>query len=286
MEDSMSGLKRFSIDKYISGKYSICREERQYALYLNNILMKYRKKAAREKNDTIKKIFKSCGLDAIDDIKYVFYEATFMRDVFERNRRMQLNNQSKRDSEKTLQRRKEIVLQNDYNPTKKNIENKEDSFDAKLIEFMKNNGLKFNGEYSGEEYNMGSNHYDHGEDAKSMMNSKPDIAVIFKIGEQHYLHFIECKFESSESTHGDLKQSEIQWYIADFLCENCFNGVKVSPKMKNNKSCLVRFTRKKNEENNKNEICIKDLISLNNKIFGINCDNDNTSEKKVPEMSC
>lgn len=150
---------------------------------------------------------------------------------------------------------------------------------------MKNNGLKFNGEYSGEEYNMGSNHYDHGEDAKSMMNSKPDIAVIFKIGEQHYLHFIECKFESSESTHGDLKQSEIQWYIADFLCENCFNGVEVSPKMKNNKSCLVRFTRKEVNESETDKIYIKELIHLNNDIFGIKNNTDNDSEKKVPEIS-
>ena len=79
-----------SIDNYINDEYSICREERQYALYLSNILRYY------GKNERIKalegdlktflvKIYYLCGLikdsKEIPDklvIKDVFYEATFM----------------------------------------------------------------------------------------------------------------------------------------------------------------------------------------------------------------
>lgn len=262
---------KISIDNYISNEYSICREERQYALYLNNILMKYRKKVSRENNKIVEKVFEACGLDGDVDIDYVFYEATFMRDIFERNRRLELN--GGKDSEET------IICDTKFKPDDYTI-NPSRSFNRVLNNYLRERNLPHIEDIGNKEYHLGGNKFkitgtDKTKDKsyeRLMMNSKPDIAVIYKKDGQRYLHFIECKFESGESTNGDLKQSEIQWYIADFLCqnyfkdENYFKDVKVSPEMKNNKSCLVQFTRK---ESQSNKIWIKNLIDLNNEIFGI-----------------
>ena len=95
-----------SIDNYVKDNLSICREERQYALYLSNVLRYYGKNpsgkpANRIGNDAeVKKIFIACGFkeNELDNvvIENVFYEATFMRDFFERNRRIHLSKPSKK----------------------------------------------------------------------------------------------------------------------------------------------------------------------------------------------
>ena len=63
-------------------EYSICREERQYAVFLYNILRKYRSKDKRNGNQRIINIFDACNVPAEAEIENVFYEATFMRDFF------------------------------------------------------------------------------------------------------------------------------------------------------------------------------------------------------------
>ena len=74
----------------------ICREERQYALYLSNVLRYYGKDPQNRirDNEKVKNIFKACGFNDVDlkniVIENVYYEATFMRDFFERNRRYYL----------------------------------------------------------------------------------------------------------------------------------------------------------------------------------------------------
>jgi len=78
----------------------ICREERQYALYLSNVLRYYGKDPENKTtnrigdNEKVKNIFKACGFNDVDlkniVIENVYYEATFMRDFFERNRRYYL----------------------------------------------------------------------------------------------------------------------------------------------------------------------------------------------------
>ena len=106
-----------SIDNYVKDNLSICREERQYALYLSNVLRYYGKNpsgkpANRIGNDAeVKKIFIACGFkeNELDNvvIENVFYEATFMRDFFERNRRIHLSKPSKKEDvclQKTFKR--------------------------------------------------------------------------------------------------------------------------------------------------------------------------------------
>ena len=259
-------LENYIIDNDSICNDSICREERQYALFLNNILLKYRKPCERT-DSAVTNIFAACGLPADAEIKYVFYEATFMRDLrldFEKNR--------SEDS---------------------------DSFNAVLVRYV--TGLY---PYNGKNCFLGAKEkathlfetlkkaLTQDEEAKikkwvttikSMMNSKPDIAVIYrhkdKDDEQKYLLLLECKFESRESSDkGGNKQRIIQGMIADFLCENYFKDeLAVSPAMadavnKDNKtyrSPLVQFERDAATDPENKIINITDLIRLNNKIFGI-----------------
>ena len=74
-----------SIDNYICDNNSICREERQYALYLNNILRKFSTPLKRARCEEVQKIFNVCRIPQDASIQHVFYEATFMRDFFQRN---------------------------------------------------------------------------------------------------------------------------------------------------------------------------------------------------------
>ena len=80
-------MDKISIDRYISGAESLCREERQFALYLNNILLGI--KAGKITGNDRETILTACGLDGaeIDDM---FYEAAFMRDLFN-NDKIQFN---------------------------------------------------------------------------------------------------------------------------------------------------------------------------------------------------
>lgn len=258
-----------SIDNYISDEYSICREERQYALFLYNILKKHRK-ADRDK---IKEIFTACGLPPLKaEIENVFYEATFMRDLFERNRCLVLSDNPDVN-----------LLSKDFRPNKTGRFNQENSFNYKLLTYLKIDIDVLSDEYK--EYNLGGKGIVCNETAKQMMNATPDIAVIYRIGEERYLHFLECKFvsyesgykskedrgsENQDSNDNTIKQCRIQWKIADFLCKGYgLSDLKVSGQMeKDERSRLVQFVRKMPKPNS-NEINIKDLIDLNEEIFSI-----------------
>lgn len=84
MEDPKYAYK--NIDHYISDEYSVCREERQYVLYLYNILYQWKSRKCPPKLEPEKNIVKLCGLMESDELLDVFYEVTFMRDFFWRDR--------------------------------------------------------------------------------------------------------------------------------------------------------------------------------------------------------
>ncbi len=284
-----------SIENFVLDEYSICREERQYAVFLYNILRKYGKKQSRaklagEEKDHILEIFEACGIEADSDIEYVFYEVTFMRDFFKRERRYYAvteNNGSLAD----------VLLQKKYEKEEKT----KTDFNRRLIEYVfrceGEDPPKMNMESDDTEdaylrYNLGRNIPKDckilsktgakkaeaiREKLRAMMNSKPDIAVIYKKNGQRYLLFIECKFESSEGRYDSLSQSEAQYHIAEFICGylNERNGQKyinVSEKMNAGQSRIVNFRR---SERGGQESClpedgsisIKMLIDYNNKIF-------------------
>ena len=237
-----------ALENYIYDEYSICREERQYALFLYNILRKYHTPKKRNENSNVKNIFNACGIPTEAEIENVFYEATFMRDIFERQRRLEL-----------CQDPVISLLSKKCSPSKRKI-SKSRSFNALLLKYVTGTDES----YTGEENNLGAN--SGGNDLiREMMNATPDIAVVYRENTEKYLLFIECKFESYEKPYkSGNKQCDIQWRIAEFLCNNYFDLI-ISPVMKDNRSRLVEFVRKL--PNNNNEIRISELIDLNEEIF-------------------
>lgn len=226
----------YSIENYIFDEKSICREERQYALFLNNILYKYKK--PNERSGEIAEMFDVCHIPSSAEIINVFYEAAFMRDYFHKNRKCG-----------------------------------GDSFNKKLIRYVSKKGVEYKGDevnLGRNKFQCQGLSEDEKYTAKWMMEAKPDLAVIYSLGGKRYLHFLECKFESNESVYkvGDFEknQCKIQWMIADFLCDRYLSDLNVSDIMKaNGMSCLVQFVREKPK--NANEIPIDKLINLNNEIF-------------------
>ena len=260
----------------------ICREERQYALYLSNVLRYYGKDPQNRirDNEKVKNIFKACGFNekngfsSLDNliIENVYYEATFMRDFFERNREIHF----KKDDVKIKG-------------------NKDNSFNWHLLEycwcnFLKESKDKLEGliEKEIEKKNFEENNYGarneipflkYAENVKknfkneeafineckkianvkefirdiklrkivrAMMNAKPDLAVLYEEKDKRKLLFIECKYESyedyykyysnydeSEIEKEPISQTTIQGYIADFLCNSYLKDVEMSEIMKN-----------------------------------------------------
>jgi len=319
----MSKELDLSIDKYISDEFSICREERQYALYLSNVLRYYGKNPKNKTtnrigdNEKVKSIFEACFVNIEDFnnfdyeeerkimveeelkkivIEKVFYEATFMRDIFERNRRRYLPKKFRN------KKREDFYLQKTFERTPNKICEKGKSFNRKLIEFCINKDKEIKNDEKeklikelANNENIEEIHYGmkdgnikipndfkkYKKKIRAMMNSKPDLAVIYYNSDnimKKYLLFFECKFESPEDNKdGDngekLPQTKIQGYIADFLCKYYFeetDNISISSVMKTNKnsneyqSKKIQFSREQNENT---DILISSLIDLEKEIF-------------------
>lgn len=334
------------LSKFISDKNSICREERQYALYLYNVLQAYH---FGSRNDDVVKIMNDIFGKELNEnengkleIDNVFYEATFMRDLHEYNRRCfyLANDRISEDNENLYLYKNPSV--GEYGKTSKD-QNKDlaKSFNWKLFSYLKANRdklynsdvlelnkeqkealtkkkldayfsetesmldfTKTDGEAFCVEYHLGqSKDFNVGDnivkqDMRSMMNAKPDIAVIYhytKDTEKKYLLFLECKFESAETKDGIRMQTCIQYMIADFLCSEWVdNGNGGKEKLKINdlkfgcdisslmeklgQSVKVVFYRNfnDNEITDTSHVCI-DIekliqINMNKEIFGVKND--------------
>lgn len=262
-----------TIDNYIldgdskdnNCNYSVCREERQYAVFLYNILRAY-SNPERRQGEVQEKIFNACGLKNNYEIEKVFYEATFMRDIFERNRRIVLG-----------KGQKDKLLNKTFSPHSYELNKVHTDISVSLLnEWSFNHRIKkyckIDESPNEKEHNLG-----HGENIElaRMMNAKPDIAVIYKVNEggktERRLLFVECKFESGESKYGGGEsQRWMQGKIAKFLCEEWWKDeIKLAPEMTENvepEARLVQFVRKEAKEQEK-EIYIGDLIKFDKKIF-------------------
>ena len=177
-------------------EYSICREERQYAVFLYNILRYYRE--PKRRCGQVKRIFKTCGIPDDARVKQVFYEAAFMRDFFERNRRLVLG----RDDEEKMP---DILTQRSFTCTNKST-NVEDAFNYKLMEYV-HKGKVESWTDKDLRYNLGRYvpcaklSEDEKFTVRCMMEAKPDLAVVYEKNGKEYLLFLECKFESGESSY-------------------------------------------------------------------------------------
>ncbi len=210
------------LNNYFGGKEikPICREERQFALFLYNKLLNMVGKDYESIEDNDKDIYlKIFDLDKenIPDntpkLLNVYYEVTFMRDFLEQEK---LKYKGKNNQ----------YLKNDMNGKK--------SFNHKLYDFtlkMFYDDKEKNGIFSSKLYSIYNNYenlknytvlpkINYGSKAKdnedknnknnvlpifirkfmrAMMNSKPDIGLIYldSVGKKH-LKFLECKYLSPE----------------------------------------------------------------------------------------
>ena len=290
---------KWSIDDYVNGDCSICREERQYALYLSNVLRYYGKHHQKLKENykaqnIFKSIFGEWEPDENHTVDYVFYESTFMRDIFERNRRYYLT------KDKDCANLKKVYAKKSFKPACYTVD-KKDSFNHKLVKFCCGNEVPYDDSISITEINYGHNAPDEyykniKNKMQAMMNAKPDLAIIYKENGDRYLLFIECKFDSYEGRYYNngndnddekvIYQREAQGLIAEFLCKDknsYFSDLKVSKIMKHNMkkyktqyiSEIVQFFRDAKcsggvEIDNEEKIVkinITDLIKLESKIF-------------------
>lgn len=260
----MDNKQKYLMEKFVEDDESICREERQYAVFLYNILSKYKKPGLRNTED-IKKVFECCKIPENAEIEKVFYEASFMRDFFKISE----------DGEDC-----------DFND--RLLKYAAEDVDVKYIGIKHNLGhkeLKYKELKSSDKGLKNKNSPDFRWlkfKIRCMMNAKPDIAVIYIENGIRMLLFIECKFESRTAIYKaiykdketseklELEQREVQWMIADFLCNHYLekNYMKVSGEMKDGQSCLVQFVRSKEESGRAQEkILISNLINLNEDIF-------------------
>ncbi len=322
-----------TIENYISSDTSICREERQYALYLNNILRYFgneeRRKSLKETDqegfDFLVRVYQICGLINEGDkeipkgitIKDVYYEVAFMRDFLERNRRVEIAKKINKDPKK-------VCLQKTFSPKSDSKADyslgspgdiKEKSFNYRLLNYAfsvcRSGSLNDEEVKNITEINYGRNdvklQFSNGKKTpdpdssspeqsektpdpkfliKTMMNAKPDLAVIYEKENEEYLLFLECKFESAEDKYVNsndktqtLEQTVVQGHVARFLAGAGYlkkdgREIKISDAMKKNnktkidpmykeewRSVLVEFDRtgKKLE--------IEKLIRLEKSIF-------------------
>ena len=97
-----------------------------------------------------------------------------------------------------------------------------------------------------------------------MMNSKPDIGIIYEKQDKKYLKFIECKYISREGSmnlldincdnnnkkdltfHYILRQTHIQYYIAVFVCKELIGNNRIEADI----PLLLKFTNKNKSKNN------------------------------------
>lgn len=257
-------IPKIDVARYISGASSICREERQYALFLNNILLgiggKLRRGKPLEAEESA--ILDACGLSGAVHISRVFYEATFMRDIFDCLKDSHSFNHNLLDY---IRKRWELgIVAEDVLKLPMSFKGRNGKeYEKRLSDIQLGRvGEKKVGELSTSEdakkaLNM----------ARAMMNSKPDLAVIYrKGGAGSFLRFIECKYTSPEGG-GEVKQTEAQEWIADFLCKNVFKNVSLEEGR--SAVSLVHFisdlNRKKRDK--KRGIEISTLIDLNAELF-------------------
>ncbi len=198
-------IVEFKINQYLERENPICREERQYALFLYNGL----------KNNE-KDLLKELKIDG--EIVHVFFEATLMRDYWYANK-VQFN-----------------AMLSEYIQRKSGQQYENRKRETRHVNFWD------------EKYPV----------ARWMMNAKPDIAFVNRIGQKFYLNFIECKYHSRIATYKDsdnkMKQQEIQECILDFLCHYLKMKIEILDEgdkiLEKGKVLVVRFFKGTDYERN------------------------------------
>ncbi len=204
------------LDRYIDEKDPICREERQYALFLYNYLCSMKKGEVSEQDKIRMQLF---GTEPVV-IEAVYYEATFMRDLFFWDKKQKEWEQ--RFNQYLLEYVKEL-------PEISSLEFREWSCSEEERKTLENLQKEAYAKYH---LGMYIGHPTREENVdfckkintmlKALMNSTPDIAIVYvDSSDVRHLAFLECKYESPEGHSGEkgmrIFQTEAQNAIAYFL---------------------------------------------------------------------
>lgn len=245
---------------YFIGDNRICREERQYALFLYNCFLSCLKGNSSDVDESI--VRKCLKLKENEEISItnVIYEFTALRDIFNG-----LNGEKKQSFNEWLCGRLgagEIVeLLKETKSKRAKIGGKfyiEWNLGGIPMEFFENIVKESNGKYE----NAVNLYW-----VRCMMNAKADIVVFYKKDNVPCVAALECKFESKESTYDELydvlkkektedkcdpsndlklKQTDVQQQILALLFpDNCNKSVKI-----------IRFTKNNPTSNQEGEECI------------------------------
>lgn len=306
---------KFTIENFLEKDGAFCREERQYALFLYNGLCF---------DQEVAKAILGEGAT----VKNVFYEATLMRDLFCADRKRRLLEYEESACLHQLEAgdkevAKKLDTPDDEDKEKRLYKNKTakgkelgDTFNEKLVNFLLKKyekGMKYEpiDKEDCEFYinrNLGTNSFSElkkdelpepiariAEVAKTMMNAKPDIAVLYEQGTETKLIFLECKYCSKESTYEAI-QNNSEWLVGDsqkakkkakktvqgqliaqnliceFICENLKSkeGEEITGQEEKVitycPSKMVKFVEKKPDENGNDKKfvveCVEDVINV------------------------
>ncbi|MBE5871359.1 MAG: hypothetical protein E7294_08890 [Lachnospiraceae bacterium] len=233
----------YDLTNYINDR--ICREERQYALFLYGLF--YDALGQNDLPEEQNRMINACIFGVNDPagrirIDAVYYEAAFMRDYFEKDRRCILERNGVRSLNSLKSKTDgQTGFEGSFNDCLlKYCFEGQDSKRAQVLKRLTEKKYLF--------HNLGNKEIkdlfeqdetcrDGMRRAKKMMNSKPDLAVIYEYDDakkhkeravpQKYLRLLECKYHSGESGDKEEKQRDIQNAIADFLCRYVARDLKM-----------------------------------------------------------
>ena len=222
----------------------VCREERQYALFLYNKLLSLVKKDSYDKED--KGLLEKIGLNKNAKILKVYYEVTFMRDFFYKNKCEKIHNFNG-----LLFKFVELLLNNKY--INDSIREEIDKLiDSPLNDINYGSNSKKNKEFK-QNFPIVSRFI------SAMMNNKADIGILYEdLENKRHLKLIECKYESGVDVYDfgnnfKMPQYVIQYYITKFICEKLFPKDEVKAEY----PVLVSFKQKNKNSYNACECCDK-----------------------------
>lgn len=254
----------FEYNRYFFGDKHICREERQYALFLYNIFLKKlyidKEVGNLELSDEEKDIIKNClDIQEINGLKIinVFYEFSAMRDLFAKaENRVEFNeklivsvfaSRGTENAEAAIAALKECRNKNNSNNC-----SLYDNLGHLNMSRFKDGLQKLSDDALKTIYLI-----------RCMMNAKADIVVLYKSGsDNNKATALECKYKSGEGKYKDLhdinkkidalRQTEVQtavleYLFADFVKEKCTSKIVH----------FVDNAQDKNDDDKENKIVIE-----------------------------
>lgn len=249
------------LNNYFGGKEikPICREERQYALFLYNKLLNMVGKDYNSIEDNDKDIYlKIFDLDEKHLPKHtpkllkVYYEVTFMRDFLEQEKQIYENDndllEKVKKSKSSFNHKLFDFVKENSNDLLKHIDKKSENNKIISDEIEKSNcyinknlysicpNINYCSKASDDDYQNFKNEFPFISSYMSaMMNSKADLGIRYIVlkdnKEIEHLKLIECKYLSEvdkpnllEKIGGKfyISQCAIQYYITKFICEKLF----------------------------------------------------------------